>query len=443
MKKIMDLRKNRNIAVTGIAGGGKTVFLTSLISHLMEFGNGYFHPGRGVDITDFREIPSKKAWPPRFEHSAFREDLARGSWPEKSKDCSEYICEFRRSDRMLGRQRLTFFDFPGERVADAAIAAYSKYEDWSEHILKHFENQYDYARITAPYLQYVQQENVSLDGVLALYKETLAKLILDFKPLISPSTFLLDKNGQLAEPGQVTEISQARYAGISKDEQFAPLPREVCRKYPRMAARMSTLYKKYRKNVVLPMFEKISNSDTLVVLVDIPSLLLGGAGRYNDNRQILLDLFELLRPDSHVGSQILSYLKLWQNSLARIAFVAAKADMVHPMDVENKRMLSLLKMITDRPARMLPKVQKEWFVCSACYSTYPAEGVRRLQGKLARNNPENKFMGYNVSELPAKWPESWRLGAYHFYKINPDAPENYLFPPRHQGLDQIFEFISK
>ncbi|RQD76982.1 YcjX family protein, partial [Desulfonatronospira sp. MSAO_Bac3] len=64
MRNVLNLRQHNRVVVTGIAGGGKTVFLTSLISHLMEFGQGQFHVGRGVDISDFRELSGREKWPP-------------------------------------------------------------------------------------------------------------------------------------------------------------------------------------------------------------------------------------------------------------------------------------------------------------------------------------------------------------------------------------------
>ncbi|MCA1742543.1 MAG: YcjX family protein, partial [Desulfovibrionales bacterium] len=242
--------------------------------------------------------------------------------------------------------------------------------------------------------------------------------------------------------GSVLEIAGSRHAGISEVEQFAPLPSNLRKKYPRLSKKMAKFYKKYRNDVAMPVFSNISRAENLVVLVDIPSLLAGGVGRYNDNRQILLDLFEVLRSKSDIGAMLMKYFTFWQKSLSRIAFVAGKADMVHPMDIENKRMINLLKMMTDRAARMLPDVKSEWFVCSACHSTYPVEGMPRLKGKIAYDNPEKEFKEYNVPELPEAWPENWNPGDYPFYRVYPDAPRNYLIPPKHLGLDRVFEFIS-
>jgi uncharacterized protein len=443
IKELINFKQHRRLAVTGIAGGGKTVFLTSLISHLAEFGQGAFHLGKSVDITDFRKQPVKSTWPPEFTHSNFREDLARGRWPEKTTDCSQYICEFKRSDWKLYTQRLSFFDFPGERVADAAIAAFAGYREWSDHILAHFARHHSYSRAAGPYLEYIDKGKIAEDALLKQYRETLARLILAFKPMVSPSSFLLDEKGVSASPGTPEQIAASRFSGLSFSRQFAPLSALARKQNPDLVAKMSLIYREYRKLAVLPVFEKISRTNSLVVLVDIPSLLAGGVGRYNDDRQILLDLFEVLRPRSDLGALLMKYFAFWYKSLSRIAFVAAKADMVHPMDIDNKRMINLLKMMTSRTRKMLPEIRSEWFVCSACHSTFPVQGQRRLKGRIVYDNPDKEFREYNVPELPEAWPEKWNPGDYPFYRVYPDAPQNYLIPPRHMGLDQVFEFISR
>ena len=66
---------------------------------------------------------------------------------------------------------------------------------------------------------------------------------------------------------------------------------------PELAKTMARNYKQYRKQLALPLFEELAGSQSLIVLVDIPSLLAGGVGRYNDNRQIVLDLIDAVRSD--------------------------------------------------------------------------------------------------------------------------------------------------
>ena len=71
---------------------------------------------------------------------------------------------------------------------------------------------------------------------------------------------------------------------------FAPLPESVRKANKKLAKEMRQHYQRYRKKLVIPLFREVANSDSLIVLVDIPSLLVGGVERYNDNRQIVLGL---------------------------------------------------------------------------------------------------------------------------------------------------------
>ena len=205
---------------------------------------------------------------------------------------------------------------------------------------------------------------------------------------------------------------------------------------------MQQAYKEYRNQIALPLFKEILDADTMIILIDIPSLLAGGVDRYNDNRQILLDLFDTIRPGSLLGKLLRQIRDLFTGGLKRVAFVATKMDMVDPADIENGRLRGLLKLMTQRARRTLPDIEFDWFTCSACYSTRPAEKNHHLIGKLAVNNPQGEWIEYPVPSLPEIWPDSWDYNDYPFYSILPDAPRNMQIPPNHAGLERIFNFIT-
>ena len=455
---LLDWNTHR-IAVTGIQGGGKTVFLTSLLWQLIEFADADFHFGGGARIEGFREVRQvPDAGNDAFETfplESYRDALSRnGRWPRKTTDCARYVCEYRRSDRRgislrrlaklqwSSRQRLELFDFPGERIADAAIAAFADYAAWSDHILGHFESHGDYREATADFLQTVKADAAPAAEIVLAYKRALGRLIVGYKPLVSPSVFLLDPSGDAASAASPEELAATRLAGLSEDEQFAPLPAAVRQGRGDLASAMAERYRRYRRRLVLPVFEQIGRSDGLVVLVDIPSLLMGGVGRYNDNRQILLDLFDALRGDESMVGQLLRLLQFWRGGPSRVALVATKADMVHPDDVESGRLESLLKQMTGRARQMLPDVTFEWFVCSACRSTRRADAPGRIIGQLTYDNPERRTMEFAVSSLPETWPGDWQPGQFRFHRVEPQAPRNLQVPPAQLGLDRIFEFLT-
>ncbi|MGF1450491.1 MAG: YcjX family protein [Opitutales bacterium] len=441
------LPRERKIAITGIAGGGKTVFLTSLLSHLAEHDPDHFVFGQHARARDFRELAFRAGYGGPFRLERARDNLSRRqSWPAKTRDCSHFRCEFRRSDQRFSRQRLHFFDLPGERIADAAIAACESYAEWSDHTIKHLEDRSSYADAAGDYLALQKFKELDEELLLRTYRETLAKLILGFKPLVAPSTFLLDPLGDTPKGQTIEELAGERLSGLEPEGgnpgEFAPMAARARKRFPELATRMTRAYRRYRRELALPVFGELREAERLIVLVDIPSLLLGGDGRYNDNRQMLDDLFEALRPGSLLGARLLGLLgiKLWP--LERVAFVASKADMVLPEDVENGRLVGLLRGMADRSRHKIPGVRCEWFAASACVSTRSGHESNTLIGRPGHQPADAAELEFEVSRLPETWPRAWEPGEYAFYRVHPNAPRNLQIPPPHLGLDRVFDFIA-
>lgn len=452
-----DLSRRKRIAVTGIADSGKTVFLTSLLWQLHEFEDANFFLEKSVKITGFREVRRKSTFP----FYKFQEAMAKqGEWPRKTMDVHQYVGEFKRSDRVL-KQRMEFLDFPGERIADAAIAGYDDFGDWSDHMLDHFESDSGYRQAAHQFrreLELALSEPETrkrladvvfrrrggcddlLQQIVRSYRRVLARYALDCKPLISPSVFLLDRQGDAARLAPPDVLAEERLCGLDASSEFAPLPKHLRETHPRLVREMQARYQRYRKELVRPLFQNLADSQSLIVLVDIPSLLLGGVDRYNDNRQIVLDLFETMQGDSSIGS-LLRQLRFWSPALQRIAFVATKSDLVRNSDLKAGRLKSLLRSMNRRAKNLLPDAEVEWFDCSVCVSTKQMEDDK-LRGRPVEDNPKRLEMEYPVSPLPEEWPSDWHGESYLFPSVYPDPPRNYQTPPRHRNLDFVFDFVA-
>lgn len=438
------------VGITGIANGGKTVFLTSLLWQLAEIESAEDFSLGNIELSGFREIAPSDKEVGIFPFDEYRDMLSRnGKWPKKTNDCFRYACKFHRSDmkglRRLGKdgQKMEFFDFPGERIADAAIAAFNDYAEWSEHVLRHFKSHTDYRAATDPFFQCLEgvSDQTNPDKVIHTYRLVLAGLILGYKPLVSPSVFLLDRDGTQANFGTDEALASSRFSGLNQKQQFAPLSKDAMKACPKLAKSMAKNYKKYRKTLAIPLFEEIGKSQRLVVLVDIPSLLAGGVGRYNDNRQVVLDLFDALRPDSSIGAKLMKLFTFWKGSLKKVAFVAVKSDLVKPEDIKNGRVEGLLRQMTLKAKGNLPDVEFKWFVCSAIQSTRGGSAEGTLIGRLTKNNPEKKEMEFSVPSIPVNWPEEWSPGEYSFSSVLPKVSSNFQVPPKHIGLDRVFRFL--
>ncbi|MDE2907103.1 MAG: YcjX family protein [Acidobacteriota bacterium] len=432
------------VAVTGTTHCGKTMFLTSLLWQLEEFDETRFRLREGVMLRGFHPARVHKG-EDAFPFKRFRNMLAQEyRWPEKTRDVYHYRCAFHRSDRwrIRGPQSLDFLDLPGERIADAAMVVHEDYGAWSDDLLDHLGQDPVGREVAAEFRDTAKPGAGARDVVLA-YRLALARLIRAWKPLVSPSVFLLDRAGTLARDVDEAELVASRRCGLDDAREFAPLPREVRKATPELSGEMRRHYREYRKKIVLPLFRDLMTASSLVVLVDIPSLLLAGDRRFVDERQVTLDLLGAMRGGA-LGDRILRALGL-RNSLKRVAFVAAKADLVSPDDLRNGRLLALLKSMNARAAqRLSPAVEVKWFVCSACVSTQPGSAPHTLIGQTQPGpyTRDRQAAEFCVSPLPEEWPRSWKGGDFEYPSFWPRVPENTMIPPRHRNLDAVFDFTA-
>lgn len=454
----MNIRSiSRKIAIVGTARAGKTVFLTSLINHLEEHHKNDFIVGKGsgVQISDFKRMKVAKGIGGKFNYGACRDALVYGwEWPKKTKDTSHFICDFKRSDWRLMRNELHFFDLPGERFADVAIARYENFSKWSDNMLEYFTSDTLYRKIAADYLT-LQEEGAgqinNADDILNAYRKALAQFVLNFKPIISPSTFMLDQDGNtptsVSAAGFIEEAMQ-RTLGLpplkDKTREFAPLSEKVRKKHPEIKDAFSHSYKQYRQKVVLPLLADLKSSKRLIILIDIPSLLNGGVAMYNDNREILENLFAVLEPDSWFWRIMQLGTDKSPVKIDRIAFVATKSDLVYPIDVEEGYLMDLLRQMTEKFAYTLDDVEVEWFTCSAVASAKKADSNHMMRGSLVGSNDEsNEENIFEVSKLPNRWPNSWKPGDFQFPSVLPKVPENRGLAPEQHNLDKVFSFITR
>ena len=443
----------RKIAVVGTARAGKTVFLTSLINHLDIHKKTEFAIGETGDvrITNFEEVPMDTVEP--FKYRAFRSALVyNGRWPEKTCDSSHFICKFGRSDWRWSDSQLHFFDLPGERIADAKIAEYTDYAEWSDYLHDYITSEAPYRQMAKAYLDLLDGGELTLGEAVHQFKIALAEFTLSYKTMISPSTFLLGKNGSTPKSKTrdefLNEVTQ-RHVGLEmnsngQDGQFAPLPKVVREKHGKLSEHFAQNYECYRKEVVLPIYGHFRSCHRMIVLVDIPSLLNGGVSMFNDNYEHIKAIFEALKPKSFIYRLFSS-----ENKIDRVAFVATKRDLVHPSDLgdekkpESDRLIGLLLQMTESFKWDFPDIDFQWFTCSAIESAEQAHGEMKLRGKPVKDNPEREDKTFSVSKLPEAWAKSWQPGDYHYHSVHPRVPPNKLIAPAQTNLNDVFTFISK
>lgn len=440
------------IGVVGQYNAGKTVLLTSLINHLEHHDPDRFRLGDGsACIRRFVSQKPDVGWS-AFHYSGFRDALVhRGKWPQKTRDRSQYVCQFERSDWSYSDVLLKLYDLPGERFADAAMLDRS-FAEWSDHILTFITNDTPYRNCCQPYLQALTEEPEEATLLMA-YKLALAHLTLEFKPLITPSTFLLDTSGSVAKMCDAQELAASRQVGWEPGAEFTPLSAEFRQANPELTARFAERFDRYRTEIVVPFLNALRSCHSLIVLVDIQMILAAGVGMYDDNRQILRDLFQVLDPgESMVGrvGRNLANLFLphsWRPGwITRVAFVAPKMDLVHPSDRD--RMELLLKRLVGKLAEDRDGLHARYFNCSAVVSArmLPSEQGRVLVGIPYRDAEGRRLtpgaeQQFTVSELPDDWPQNWQPGQFTFPEVYPAVPNRKDCPPDQINLDRVLDFV--
>ena len=442
------------VGVLGLYNAGKTVFLTSLLNHLEHHDADRFQLGRpGSHVRKFRFRPPDSGWA-AFNYAGFRDALVHGGrWPEKTRDRSMAACQFERSDWAFSDVLLKLYDLPGERLADAGMLG-RNFSAWSEHMLTLVRNDTPYRTACEGFLAASAAADATEESVVSAYKLALAKLILSFKPMISPSTFLLDKLGNPAKPSTPEELAANRHSGLDASSEFCPLTAELRAANPILTALFAARFERYKAELVEPYLLALKSCHSLVVIVDVMMLLAGGVGMYDDNRQILHDLFKVLDPGENAMQMVGRHLakaflphELRPGWINRVAFVAPKLDLVHPMDRD--RMIRLLKQLVGKLADNRDGLKAKYFNSASAVSTklLPAGPEERLligipyRGADGRKIPPGADRRFRVSELPESWPASWQPGMFQYPEVYPTIPMRKDAPPEQINLDKILEFV--
>jgi predicted YcjX-like family ATPase len=465
----LPLVKRRRIAVVGIFSSGKTVFLTSLINHLTNHSPDTFELSgpRTARIKHFRELPAGGSARGRngdvaaFPFAEYRQHLIdEQTWPRKTFDVRHYRCRFQRTDTR-DRYEVDFIDFPGERIADGAIHQAESFAAWSDAMFQRWSAaDRQYRQHLADYTTLLERGSDVAAGapaedgaverqVIAAYKLAACRLLLAYKPLISPASFLLALKAA-ADPAarptaeQLAAIPTA-YLGVDAESQFAPLTAAARARWPELAARFAERFARYKREAVTPLVEELVEVDRLIVLVDIPMILNAGPGLLNDCHAMLGELFRAIRPEGW----LMRWLGLARRAPKKIAFVANKADLVVDEDRDNLK--ELLRELCHEYENSV-HAEIGYFCVSPIRSTQ--NSLRRsdteagwlvgrpLRGEAAQAMPASASdHEFRVSRVPPRWPADWQSGDFRFPAVHPKVSKAVFQPPAQLNMPQLFEFI--
>lgn len=309
------------LGVTGLSRAGKTVFITALVTNLLETGRmTQLRAAQAGRIQGAWLQPQPDLTLPRFDYenqlAALTGEPPR--WPEGTRAVSELRLSFRLAPSGLfgglggaRRMHLDIVDYPGEWLLDLALMRKS-YSEWSQSTLARLERRPQaqgflaalrHADAAAPHDEMVAR--ALADAFAACLAEGRAAGWSD----CTPGRFLLP--GDLAGSPVLT---------------FAPMPRPESPRRASLWHQMERRFEGYKKQVVRPFFEThFARIDRQVVLIDVLEAVHRGPAALEEQRAAMAEVLAAFRPGAN------SFLSgiLRGKRVEKILFAATKADHLH------------------------------------------------------------------------------------------------------------------
>jgi predicted YcjX-like family ATPase len=430
------------LAVTGLRQGGKTVFVTALVHHLLSGRElpflGAAQEGR---LLGARLLPPRPGNLPAFPFAQARAALAAPAprWPEPTRSLSALRLELRYAvkgalRRRLGPHRsliLMIIDYPGEWLLDLPLLEQT-YEAWSIATLD-LADAAPRARLAGDWRRFLAGLDPAAPavpdqaaGAAALYTQYLERC-------------QREEGLGLLQPGRFTMPAEAAAGDLL---QFCALPPGPA---PRASLRdlMRRRYDRYCAEVVEPFYrDHFSRFDRQIVLVDLLSTLNRGPACFAD-LQATLDM--VMRSFRYGSSGLLG--RLLRPRIDTLLFAASKADHVAHNQHNNLRLL-FERLVADAAGRARFEGITPAFVALAAHratdvvrTEHQGQVLSCVRGRLKDDERETVlFPGEIPAELPSE--EDWQAGRFRFRDFAPRRLRlDGAGPPQHIRLDQALETL--
>lgn len=437
----LTLDRTVRLAVTGLRQSGKTVFITTLIHHLLHGQElPFFTPVKQKRLMGARLLPAHVGDPPNFPFEASRAALSAEipSWPAPTRGLSSLRLELRVANTgFLSRQfsdyrsqQVEIIDYPGEWLLDLPMMEQS-FEEWSEAMIALGRTP---ARrgLAGDWLEAIGEISPTV-GAERDRAATLAGLYRRYLMSAQAAGFSFLQPGRMTMPGEAEHLN------------FCPMPPA-----PDMPAAASHLYQMmrdrfsyYRDKVVRPFYtDHFSRFDRQIVLVDLLSSLNRGRTVFEDTQDALKTVMQSFRygPSSLIA-------RLFRPQIETLLFVATKADHVAHNQHHNLRLL-LEQMVFDAAGEArFEGVQPVFMAIASQRSTdmiktdHHGQTLSCVRGRLKGEDRETVLF---PGEIPADLPvdEDWADGRFHFRDF---APRRLRLSgseqPQHIRLDQALDVL--
>lgn len=344
------LEPSIKLGVTGLSRSGKTVFITSLIYHLLKQENlKFFEPLANGRITKVYLEPHPNDLLPRFDYEGNLQQLngATPTWPEGTKHLSllRLTIEYQSNNfpkSLLGpsKQHIDILDYPGEWLLDLPLLE-KDFQTWSDEAFR-YANQPEYQALAKNWLEatktlatnhHPQETSPNHEGQAKILNEAFCTFLTEARRS-NPNLIGLPP-GRFLMPGDLKGAPALT---------FAPLPLSQTQeiKPGTLAHLMLRRFEAYKNDVVRPFYRKFFTTlDRQIVLVDVLSSLNAGHKHLSHLESTLAEILKSFNPGApHWLTSI------WNKKIDKLIFAATKADQLHHSN--HDQLQSLLAHITQK-----------------------------------------------------------------------------------------------
>jgi len=431
------------LGVTGLARAGKTVFITSLVSNLIDRARmPQLHAQAQGRIARVYLQPSPDVTVPRFDYERNRAALLGPApvWPVATRAISQLRLTIEMAPAgFLGRSRalhLDIVDYPGEWLLDLSLLPLG-FGEWSAQVLERLRDRPEAAGFLDR-LQGLEETRWDEGQALALaesYAAMLAALRAAGLSDVTPGRFLMP--GDLAGSPALT---------------FAPMPRPESPARSGLWRAFERRFEAYKTHVVRPFFrDHFARIDRQVVLVDALEAIHQGPAALEDMRRAMAGVLAGFKPGR---GGLLS--DLWAGRrVERILFAATRADHLH--HAQHPRLAAILAaMLREAKDRAdFAGAQTAAMAIAALRATTEAEVTRdgqviqAVQGVLQGTGRAARMFPGDLPSDPARLLDPARAGAGTWlgadYAVMRFAPAPIELAPGeglpHIRLDRAVEFL--
>jgi hypothetical protein len=444
------LERHVRIAVTGLSGSGKSVFIATLVHHLLHARQTrslpFFELVSSQRIVSVKDLSASSETPFPLQASIQNLGQEQPLWPPSTTGLSEVklAIRYRPTSRLqrlfsdTATLHLDIIDYPGEWLLDLPLLGLD-FPQWCEKQRELFVQE-PRATLVKDWLE--AQRAIDWRGpvdqsLLTVLSEEYTRLLHLFRS--DEYALSMIQPGRCVLPGDLagSELLQL-FPIFAPPADLKDLP-DACM-YQVLAER----YESYRENIVKEFYrEHFSRFDRQVVLVDCLKVLNHGKPCFDDMK---LAITEILQSFNYGSSGFLR--RLFSPRIERVLFASSKADHVTANQHHNlDKFLELIIQDAQRDMRF-EGIDTSCLALASIRATEGAEAV--LDGQtisclkgVSKQSGETValFPGEVPTELPSE--KDWNSSRFRFLDFAPRRlPQNELKAEHHIRLDQALEYLT-